>query len=66
MITNDKEMIELIADGLGTKQIAERMRHTESSIESYRAKLMRRVKVKNAPELVAWAFRNRILTIKKT
>lgn len=63
MISNDKELITLIARGMSTKQIAPIMRHTESAVETQRSKLMKRVRVRNAPELVAYAFRNKILTI---
>lgn len=65
MISNDKELIQLIASGFSSKEIACLMRHTESTIDSYRNRLLKRVGVRNAPQLVAWAFRNRILTIKK-
>lgn len=65
MISNDKELISLIARGMSTKQIAPIMRHTESAVESYRNQLMKRKGVKNAAELVAYAYQKRILTIKK-
>lgn len=56
-------MIELIAQGLKTNEIAALMNENPHALETYRWRLLGKVGVKNACELVAWAYRNRVLLV---
>lgn len=58
----DKEIIRHLADGHTTKQIAELMKMTEPTTCTYRSRLFKKVGVINTAHLIAYAFKNRILT----
>lgn len=58
---NDQELLKAIANGLTTKEIAPALKMTESTAETYRIRLMRKVGVHNTAALIAYAFRNGIL-----
>jgi DNA-binding NarL/FixJ family response regulator len=49
----DVELVALIAKGYSSKQIAAELFYSEITIESYRFRLFRKYKCKNAPNLVA-------------
>lgn len=59
----EKEIIQLTANGLTIKAIADTLHHKEPTIETYRTNLLRKLQVTNAPQLIAYAFRNGILNI---
>lgn len=63
MITSiDRKVIKLMAEGFSIKQMAGKMDITENSIETYRHRLFKKMKVVNAPHLIAKALRNKIIT----
>lgn len=55
---SEQLMISWIAEGLLCKEIAIKIGRKESSTESLKRELYRKIGVKNAPQCVAWAFRN--------
>lgn len=57
----EKELLKAIAQGLTTKEIASSLKMTESTAETYRIRLIKKVRVANTAELIAYAFRNGIL-----
>jgi DNA-binding NarL/FixJ family response regulator len=57
----ERELLTAMAKGLTTKEIAEGLKMTEATIETYRARLIKKVKVLNTPALIAYAFRNGLL-----
>jgi DNA-binding NarL/FixJ family response regulator len=57
----EKELLKAIATGETTKEIAVQLKMSESTTETYRVRLMRKVGVPNTAALLAYAFRNGIL-----
>lgn len=57
----ENELLQAIAKGNTTKEIAEAMKMTESTIETYRARLLKKAKVLNTAALIAFAYRNGLL-----
>lgn len=57
----EQELLKAIANGLTTKEIAPVLKMTESTAETYRIRLIRKVGVHNTAALMAYAFRNGIL-----
>jgi DNA-binding CsgD family transcriptional regulator len=57
------EIMKLVANGLSTKQIAIVTRFKESSVESYRMRLMKKTGVRNSPELVSFGYKKGILSV---
>jgi DNA-binding NarL/FixJ family response regulator len=58
---SEQELLKAIANGHTTKEIAPALKMTESTAETYRIRLMRKVGVHNTAALIAYAFRNGIL-----
>lgn len=57
----ESEILHLICEGQSTKQIAERLRLKDTTIEDYRKEMLRKVSAQNTAELVAFALRNGLL-----
>jgi DNA-binding NarL/FixJ family response regulator len=51
----EKEVLELLADGHSTREIAKRLFITDKTVESHRKNLVSKAKVKNTVELIAFA-----------
>lgn len=58
----DREIIRLLSKGLLCKEIAPLVGRAESTIETYRTRLLKKVGARNACHLVAWGFMNGILS----
>jgi DNA-binding NarL/FixJ family response regulator len=58
---HEKELLKAIAQGLTTKQVADQLKITPATAETYRARLIKKVQVANTAELLAYAYRNGIL-----
>jgi DNA-binding NarL/FixJ family response regulator len=58
---SEQELLKAIANGLTTKEIAPVLKMTESTAETYRIRLIKKVGVHNTAALMAYAFRNGIL-----
>jgi DNA-binding NarL/FixJ family response regulator len=56
------QIIRLIAEGLTSKQIANRLGISARTVEAHRFNLMRRLRVRNVAELLRAAWTNRLLT----
>jgi len=50
-----RQVLELIAEGQGTKQIAQRLRVTPKTVEYHRTQLMARLRILDVPGLVRYA-----------
>jgi DNA-binding NarL/FixJ family response regulator len=50
---SELELVRMIAAGLASKEIAIESKHAETTIESYRSRLLRKYQVRNAAQLVA-------------
>jgi len=57
----EKEILHAVADGLTTKETAARLRQPESTTETYRQRLLKKLGVVNAAGLIAYAYRNGLL-----
>jgi DNA-binding NarL/FixJ family response regulator len=58
---HEKELLQAIAKGLTTKQIAAELKMAQSTAETYRLRLIKKIGVPNTAALLAFAFRNGIL-----
>ena len=57
-----KEVLQLIAEGYSTKEIAERLHVSVKTIEAHRANLMDRLGIHDVPGLVRLAIRARLVS----
>jgi DNA-binding NarL/FixJ family response regulator len=58
---NENTLLTEIAGGLTTKEIAAKLKMTESTAETYRIRLIKKMGVLNTAGLIAYAYRNGIL-----
>ncbi len=57
------ELLQLICKGLSNKELAEQMFLSVKTIESNKAKLMRKTGAKNNAALIIWAIKNKVVDI---
>ena len=57
----ENELLRSIAGGLTTKEMSLQMKMTESTTETYRTRLIKKLGVPNTAALMAFAYRNGIL-----
>lgn len=57
----ERELLKAIANGLTSKEIATLLKMSETTAETYRIRLIRKVGVPNTAGLIAYAYRNGIL-----
>jgi DNA-binding CsgD family transcriptional regulator len=57
----ENELIRAIAGGLTTKEMATQLKMSESTTETYRTRLIKKLGVVNTAGLVAYVYRNGIL-----
>lgn len=55
------EIMQYLADGLSTKQIAPIMKYAEGSVETKRIRIMKKLKTPNVAALIAYGFRNNLI-----
>lgn len=53
-----RQILQLVAEGLGTRQIAERLYLSVKTVESHRIQMMQRLGIFDVPGLVRFAIRN--------
>lgn len=58
----EREVVQLVAEGRSTKEVAEVLHISVKTAENHRMNSMRKLKVKSATELVRYAIRNKIIT----
>ena len=58
LTSRQREILQLIAEGYSTKQIAEMLKSSTKTIESHRANIMKRLGIYNLAGLVRYAVRN--------
>jgi DNA-binding NarL/FixJ family response regulator len=61
LTSRQRQILQLIAEGHSTKEIASRLRLSPKTVESHRAQLMQRLGVRGVPALVRCAIRLRIV-----
>ena len=57
----ERDLLKAIASGLTTKEIASVLKMTDSTTETYRIRLIKKMGVQNTAGLIAYAYRNGIL-----
>ncbi len=58
LTARQREILQLIAEGHNTKEIAYRLGVSAKTVESHRAQLMERLEIRDIPGLVRYAIRN--------
>ncbi len=58
---HENELIHVISLGLTTKEVAQKMKMSEATAETYRTRLLKKLGVPNTAALLAYAYRNGIL-----
>jgi DNA-binding NarL/FixJ family response regulator len=58
--TREQEIVQLIAEGKSTKDIAERLFLSPKTVENHRANIMRKLDIQDIPSLVKFAIRARL------
>ena len=61
LTASERDLLKAIASGLTTKEIASRLKLTDSTAETYRIRLIKKMGVQNTAGLIAYAYRNGIL-----
>ena len=61
LTTSEREMLKAIASGLTTKELASLLKLSDSTAETYRIRLIKKVGVLNTAGMIAFAYRNGIL-----
>ena len=61
LTASEREMLKSIAGGFTTKEIASLLKLSDSTAETYRIRLIKKVGVLNTAGLIAYAYRNGIL-----
>jgi DNA-binding CsgD family transcriptional regulator len=57
----EREIITALAQGKTTKELAVQLKMSESTAETYRVRLIKKLGVANTAALLAYAYRNGIL-----
>jgi DNA-binding NarL/FixJ family response regulator len=57
----EKEVLELLADGLTNNEIAEKLYVSATTVDSHRKSLVAKLKAKNTPELIKLAFVHKLI-----
>ncbi len=61
-----RQILQLIAEGLGTRQIAEQLFLSVKTVETHRAQIMHRLDIRDVPGLVRFAIRHGLLPPEST
>ena len=60
LTTREQQVLQLIAEGLSSKEVATRLEISPKTAETHRVNLMRKLNLHSVSELVRYAIRNRI------
>lgn len=60
----EREVLELIWDGLKSKEIAQRLKISVKTVEAHRANMMKKVRVSNAAQLLNAAIQEGLIQIR--
>ena len=61
-----RQILQLVAEGLGTRQIAERLFLSVKTVETHRGQIMQRLDIHDVPGLVRFAIRHGLLPPEST
>jgi DNA-binding NarL/FixJ family response regulator len=63
LTTREREVVQLIAEGKTTKEIAEDLYISESTVESHRHKIMSKLEIRSIAELTKYAIRHGLTSL---
>ena len=63
LTAREREIVQLVTEGLSNKEAAARLGISEKTIETHRATVMRKLKLKSFSDLVRYAIRNHITSL---
>lgn len=63
LTSRQREILQLIAEGFATSQIAAKLHITQSTVEKHRINLMQELQIHNIPDLVKFAIRKGIVSL---
>jgi DNA-binding NarL/FixJ family response regulator len=66
LTARQREILQLIAESLGTKEIAHRLGVSAKTVETHRRELMQRLNIHDVPGLVRYAIRMGITSVHET
>jgi len=58
----EKQILQFVSNGFTAEEISGRLNKSKKTIEGYRYRMLKKAKVKNIAELVAWGFRNNVVS----
>lgn len=61
LTSREREVLKLVAEGLGNKQVAHHLNLSIKTVEKHRASLMRKLGLRNVAMLAAYAIKNEIV-----
>ena len=59
--SREREILQLVADGKTSREIAERLSISPKTVDTYRSRLMRKINVKNMTGLIKFAIHRGII-----
>ena len=61
--SREREILQMLAEGRTNKEIAENLQISIKTVETHRANLMKKLKLKNIADLVLYAVRNHLIDV---
>lgn len=61
----EREILQLVADGLSSKEIASQLDLSVRTVDAHRANIMNKLNIHTTPGLVKFAIRNRLTTVEE-
>jgi DNA-binding NarL/FixJ family response regulator len=62
----DRQLVELISQGLSSKEISQKLQTPVRTIETQRIRLQKKVGVRNSSELMTFCFKNGLLSVERS
>ena len=63
LTTREREVVQLLAEGKGNKEVAAAMQVSVKTVEAHRGNINRKLSIRSTSELVRYAIRNAIVTL---
>ena len=63
MTEREKEILELVAEGIGNKEIGERLFVSVRTVETHKTHILDKLGLKNTAELIKYAIKHNIISI---
>jgi DNA-binding NarL/FixJ family response regulator len=63
LTTREREVVQLLAEGKGNKEVAAAMRVSVKTVEAHRGNINRKLSIRSTSELVRYAIRNSIVSV---